>query len=208
MGTFLDLINQAVAGDLGEEVEITDADLTADPAPRALRVARRFTTTLRDEFLRRHAWLCAETDVTLNPSTEPASSSWRYARAYLLPTNCLKIWNVADIVEPWQRGSVVEFNEDGTEKGRRDAILTDYEGALKVTYAARIDYELMDPCLFRAMACELAARMAGPMQADKVLRRDLAGTARELLAIAVTCEVSEFGNEAPPLATSRFLDAR
>lgn len=202
MASELEIWNAALAL-LGEEVFLSDPD--ADPAPRQQRVAKALLPPVRDTLLRLHPWLCAERRMTLTPLAAGAGD-WRYASAFILPVEALRVWSV-ESCQPYQVGPHVEYKTDGTVKSRRQAVFSDETQPLKVRLIERVAYQHLDPLLADAMAHELAARMAGPLQADKAMQRRLKEDAAAALARAVTAETSEFADD-PPLATGRFLGAR
>lgn len=192
MGTELDLINLAAAK-LGRDELLVDLD--QDPPVRLQRVAQGLLPTLREAMLRKHPWLCALRRRELSKIAMPARPDFRFASAFQLPPECVRIWAV-DTTRPWTRGVAEERNASGAIVARRQAILCSGDGPLRAVLVEKVPYEDLDACLFEAMAIELASRMAGPMEADKALARTLREEARDAMAEAVTAETSELGNEA------------
>lgn len=203
MADELSLYNAALAH-LGEERQLDD--LEADPGSREQRVFRGLLPTLRDAMLRKHPWLCAESRLTVTRQPLTARSDWKFANVFLLPPDTLRVWQV-DTDLPFQRGPYVDRNPDGSVLARRKALFCDAGGPLDLTVIERVAYEHLDEALFDAMGYELAARAAGPLQADKALQRSLQSDAREALAMAVTIETSEFRDDVVT-PRGRFLSSR
>lgn len=203
MPSELSLYNDALAH-LGEDTVLDDA--AADPAPRALRVFKALLPSLRDAMLRKHPWLCAESRSTVTRQPLVGNADWKFLNAFLLPPETLRLWT-ADTNLTYQVGPLTLRDGSGVVTSRRKALFCDHIGPLKIVTIDRIDYEHMDPCLADAMAYELASRAAGPLQADKALKKALKDDAREAMAYAVTVETSEFTDDVV-LPKGRFLSSR
>lgn len=202
MATELSIINTALAH-LGEERQLTD--LTQDPAPREQRVAQALLPQATDALLRKHPWLCAERrlSVTRVPLADPAD--WKFANVFLLPPTTLRLW-LADTMEPYQMGPYVEMNSDMTEKSRRKALFCNSAGPLNITIIDQIGYEFFDASLSNALSFDLAALMAGPLQADKALAKSLKGDAEDACIDAMTIQTSELTED--PAPRGRWLSGR
>lgn len=203
MPSELGLMNSALAH-LGEERVLSD--LAADPPPRELAVAKALLPDLRDAMLREHPWLCAEARLTVTRQPLPGRVDWKFANVFLLPPETLRLWDAGTTL-PWQFGSYVERNDDGSVRSRRRAFYTDDQGPLNVTIIERIPFEHMDASLADAMGLKLGSRMAGPLQADKSLRNALKTEAAEAVALAVTVETSEFRTD-PEIPRGTWLASR
>lgn len=203
MASELDIMNDALAH-LGEEVQLTD--LAADPAPRQQRLFRALLPSLRDATLRKHPWLCAERRLTVTRHPLDAAPDWAFAHVYLLPEDTMRVWDV-DTDLPWQAGSWTERDASNVVVRRHKALFAAAAGPLKLKTVERIAYEHMDALLADVLAKDLASLAAGPLQADKALKRALRDDAREALAMAVTAETSEFRDNAS-IPRGRFLSVR
>lgn len=203
MADELSIMNAALAH-LGEERQLDDP--AAAPAPREQRVLQALLPMVRDAMLRKHPWLCAEARLTVTRQPLDADADWAFANLFLLPVDMLRLWHVESDY-PWQVGSHAIRNEDGAVTSRRTALFSGAAGPLSLRIVERVAYEHLDACLADAMAYELAARAAGPLQADKALAKQLNADAREALAMAVTIETSEFRDDVV-MPRGRFLSSR
>lgn len=203
MATELSIMNAALAH-LGEELQLSDP--TANPAPRQQRVFRGLLPDLRDAMLRKHPWLCAERRLTVTRMPLDAAPDWAFANAYLLPDDMLRLWDV-DSDRPWQVGNWTERDGSNVVTSRQKALFAASAGPLNIRIVERIAYEHLDTLVAEAMGYELASRAAGPLQADKALKKSLKDDAREALAMAVTVETSEFRDD-ETIPEGRFMGAR
>lgn len=199
MADELELINGALA-ELGQDRFI--ADLEEDPPSRPLRVAQGLLPALRDSMLRAYPWLCAQRRRTLAALVlHEAHGDWKFSRAYALPEGVLRVFMV-DSRREWTRGWAKTPSED-----RRDAILTDHADPLRVVTIERVAFDELDASLHRAMMLALAARMAGPLQADRGVARAIREEADRALGEAISADIGEAGNTAP-VFQSAWLAAR
>ena len=94
--TAVNLVNTAL-GLLGQEpvVDLSDASLAqSNAAVKLLRVLE----LARDAVLGRHGWTCALAYVTLQPAIIPNDpADWRYPTRYLVPADCIRIWEIGGI---------------------------------------------------------------------------------------------------------------
>lgn len=196
----LRLINLAL-GHLGEAAVLS---LDDDPRPPALTKALLQYDTVLDAALSRAPWLCATESRTLTVLTPPAGG-WgdhRYDSRYQLPGSYLKLWWVdTDHTFAWQVGSDL----DGSGAVRRYVRATG-TAPLNVDMAVRRPAEALTPLLFKAVALDLAAHLAGPIQqADG---RALLERARLAYEEAEGAEVTEIGGQEPPFAGGLMEAAR
>ncbi len=199
MADELELINGALA-ELGQDRFIVD--LEEDPPSRPLRVAQGLLPALRDSMLRGYPWLCAQRRRTLSALVlDETHGDWKFSRAYALPEDTLRVFMVDSRCE-WTRG----WAKTPTEE-RRDAILTNHATPLRVVTIERVSFDELDACLHRAMTLALAARMAGPLQADRGVTRAIREEADRALGEAISADVGETGNTAP-VFESAWLSAR
>lgn len=197
-------IYNAALSHLGEERQLDD--LAPAVPPREQRVLAALLPLIRDAMLRKHPWLCAERRLTVTREPLAAEADWAFENLFLLPIEMLRLWHVNNDCA-WQVGSHTVRAVDGSIASRRTALFANAAGPLKIRIIERIDYEHLDALLADAMGYELAARAAGPLQADKALAKSLKGDAREALAMAVTAETSEFNDEVV-VPRGRFLSSR
>ena len=203
MASELDLYNLALAH-LGEEELLEDAD--ADPPSKALRVAQALAPAMIDAALRKHAWQCATRRYTLPQLEIPPATDWRYPAAFAVPDGLIRVLSVAT-GRRWERGSVDVRDTAGALTARRDVLFASGSVALPAVLVVRPAFEAIDAALFDYLGLELAARMAGPMQADKSLAQLKRQEAATAWSDAISAEISEFGNEPAPF-NSTWLDAR
>ena len=199
----LSILNAALSH-LGEERQLDD--LTPDVPSREQRVLQALLPLTRDAMLRKHPWLCAERRLTVTREPLDADADWAFTNLFLLPTDMLRLWH-ADTDCAWQVGSHAVRAPDGVVTSRRTVLFSNSAGPVKIRIVERVAYEHLDALLADAMGYELAARAAGPLQADKALAKSLKGDAREALAMAVTAETSEFNDEIV-IPRGRFLSSR
>lgn len=202
MATELSIINEAAAA-LGEELL---SSLGGEKPSRLERVTRALLPSVRDKMLRLHPWLCAERRLELTRHPMSARADWSFSHLFLLPEGVLRVWSVKG-ADRWQVGTWDEADGDGVVLAERPCIFADAAGPLRARVVRRVGWGALDPLLATAMAEELAARAAGPMQADKALAKSLKQDAREALALAVTAETSEFVED-PPEGEGRWLGSR
>lgn len=199
----LSIFNAALSH-LGEERQLDD--LAPAVPSREQRVLAALLPQLRDAMLRKHPWLCAERRLTVTREPLDGDADWAFANMFLLPNEMMRLWHV-DNDCAWQVGSHAVRADDGAVTSRRKALFANSAGPLRIRIVEQIDYEHLDPLLADAMGYELAARAAGPLQADKALAKSLKADAREALAMAVTAETSEFNDEVV-MPRGRFLSSR
>lgn len=199
----LDIINSALAH-LGAD-HLEDSPDTETPT-RQLRVARALLPTLRDAWLRKHPWLCATFYRTLSPEAAPVTDVWR--AAFPVPAETLRLF-LAGTCRTYEFGSAAILDGSGALAGYRKVVFTnDLSTALTVKTIERVDYDLFDASLADAMGYELAARMAGPLNAAPELAAELRKIAASALIEAMSLDTSELGNEPAPFGESVWLEAR
>jgi hypothetical protein len=213
-------IYNAALSHLGEERQLDD--LAPAVPSREQRVLQALLPLIRDSMLRKHPWLCAERRLTVTREPLTGDADWAFSHLFLLPPEMLRLWSVDPdrAFRPefersyqvgqeltWQVGSHAVRAADGAVTSRRTVLFANAEGPLRIRIIERVAYEHLDALLSDAMGYELAARAAGPLQADKALAKSLKGDAREALAMAVTAETSEFVDDVV-IPRGRFLSSR
>lgn len=156
-----DIANRALSK-LGD-VRITDIDTDNTKAARAMAHRLPF---LRDLLLQSYPWRFALEITTLPAdSTAPA---WGYARRFLFPSDCLRLWSVGDYAIDIQSYGV-QFRIGGTSSYPSDApfevygdyIHTDLTAPLKIQYVKQITDTGKFPDVFtEALAAKMAADAA------------------------------------------------
>lgn len=146
MNTRTQLANAAL-GYLGE-MQISDID---DQDSRPARVCKQFMQDTIDEILRSHRWSCALALATLTADATPPD--WGYTTAYVLPTDLLQLLEING-QEPGMSQQYFDI-----QQGR---LLSSWEEC-HIRYVQRIDVPRFDPLLAKAVALQLAAKIAIPL---------------------------------------------
>ncbi len=126
---------------LGADPILSLADNT-----EAGRLCNRNYAAVRDAVIRAYPWNAAMRRASLPALVE--APAWGFARAYELPTDCLRLWRVED-----------EGFAEWRVEGRR--VVSDAGPPLRILYLASLDdTTLLDPLMGEAMAGRLAADLA------------------------------------------------
>lgn len=177
------------------EARITD--FTDDS--KAGRAVNATYTAVRDAELRRHKWRFSITRTQLAASA--TTPDFGYARAFPLPTDCLRVLAVGD----WTPGVDTDEYRDGHDRalysleGR--SILTDLGAPLNLRYVARIqDPSQFDPAFAEALASRLAYELAEELTGsgslrDRMLRDYKAAVSEAILANALETAPETFPDD-------------
>lgn len=202
MATQLSIINLAFS----HLTEPTVLTLDGDPrAPNVVKALAQWDQAL-DVALSRAPWLCALERRSIDPDLAPTQGwgDWKYPARYTLPTGTLKVWSVG-LCEggAWERGTAVDANGAAISVIRAGAVAT-----LPVELCVRRKAEVLTPLLADALAWELAARLAGPIQSSEEKGRWAEGRAETAYALAASAEASEIGGQDPLIAMGGMQAAR
>lgn len=178
------VINTALAH-LGEP---TFDDIEQAPAPSNLAKALAHVDLARDWALSRHPWLCALVHASIDPAAR--AGNWKYPYVFELPATAIRLWEVANACK-FMKGS------EDVAGAMKVVIWADTAGPLDVAYVDRLAWEAYSADLINVMAYELAGRLAGPIQGDLALGREMHGKAVEMLALAEGSEGGEEGGQDP-----------
>lgn len=202
MATQLSIINLAFAH-LSEPVVQT---LDGDPRPPNVVKALAQWDQALDVALSRAPWLCALERRSIDPDLAPAQGwgDWKYPARYSLPTGALKVWSVG-LCEgvAWERSTVVDGNGAVIS-----VIRTGEVASLPVELCLRRKAEALTPLLADALAWELAARLAGPIQSSEEKGRWAEGKAETAYGLAASSEATEIGGQEPLIGMGGMQAAR
>ena len=188
MATQLSTINLALSR-LGETPVQT---LGGDPRPPNVVKALAEWDQALDEALSRAPWLIATERRLIERDAAPTGGwgDWKYADRFSCPSGILKIWTVRGDGFAWERGTAV-----GAGGGVVHVVRANHSGPLPVELCVRRPAEAMTPMLAGAFAWDLAARLAGPIQASEEKARWAMGKAEEAYALAASSEATEIGGQ-------------
>lgn len=185
MATQLSIINGAFAR-LGEPVV---TELGGDPKPPNVVKALAAWDDALDEALCKDGWLCALEARELAPRV--GGGDWKYPFYFDLPGGALRVWShLAGDAFAWEAG-VIEEPGGATRK----VIKAAEAGPLRVELVMRRRAEALTPLLAGALSWELAARLAGPIQANERKAEWAAGKATEAYLLAGSAEATQFGGQ-------------
>lgn len=183
----IELCNNALI-DLGEEAITSLSDNT-----KAARLCNQRWPAVRDAVLRAHPWNCATAQARLAAGQAPSGQDgWRYAAAFPLPTDCLRLLCVeAGGAEP-QAWEVQE-----------GAVLCDCAGPLDIQYIRRVsDPRRFDPLLCETLTARLSATLAYPITGSASLAQSFWGAYAEKLREARGVDAREASPAAVPAPAS------
>ena len=172
--------------------ESTDT-LSADLARNLVRKLLPFVDVARDLVLSLHGWQEALEFRTLSPAGGE-SGDFRYSFYYWLDADCLRIWEMATCGVMWQAG---KRQKAGVE---RHIIRANSNGPLDVVYVRRLGWDGIGPQLGQAIALQIAALAAGPVQGEEARGRALKMELGDMLRMAAGRDGQQQGGQAPPLA--------
>jgi hypothetical protein len=189
MATKLNVYNLAFAH-LGEPVVTT---LTDDPVTPNVAKANALWDQLLEEAQARAPWLCVLEGHTLSADVAPPEG-WtdpKYDYRFTCPLGTLRIWTVdLPLDVAWQKGAAVDDNG-----AARVVIKAVDAGPLDVEIGRRRPIEAMTPLLVKAIALDLAAMLAGPIQQNEQKAQALHKRAAEAYLIAEGAEANEIGGQ-------------
>lgn len=193
-------------GHIGSSARLT---AFATDGSKAGRVCRDWYAHARDHVIERGSFDFTRTIAVLAllPDTVPG---WAYA--YQRPADCLFVEAVCDAAgaRTWARALPLEPRYGAVapppfgmfKVGTATAICTDVANAYAV-YRARVeDSGLYAPTFVEAVAWQLAADIAGPMEADAELMQYAAGMAERALALASMSSLNQSIDDQPPTSPS------
>lgn len=193
MATQLSIINGAFAK-LGEPVV---RDLGGDPKPPNVVKALAAWDDALDVALSNDGWLCALEAYELTPMA--SGGDWKYPYYFGLPAGTLRVWShLAGDAFAWEAGAVHE-----TGGAVRKVIKAGEAGPLRVELIMRRPAEALTPLLADALAWELAARLAGPIQSNEKKAQWADGKAEAAYLRASSAEATQFGGQ--PVAHGSIL---
>lgn len=201
MPSQLQVINRAFVH-LGEAVV---PYLTGDPKPPNVVKALAAWDECLEVACSRAAWLCCLERATINRSptlTEDpvngAAGDWKYDYVFKLPVEALRVFYVDDCggAFQWEFSRVIQ----GAFVGR-PVIRATTDGPLNVAFVRRTIPELLTPQLARALALELAAQLAGPIQSDAAKAAKFMEQAQQAYLLAMGAEAGGEGGQEPALGS-------
>lgn len=198
MASKLSTINLAFAH-LSEPVVV---NLEGDPKPpNVVKALAQFDQAL-EVCLTRAGWLCALESRILD--RDETGGDWRYPYWFSCPAGTLKVWAVdGGDTFAWQAGTKVDAG--AVTQTIRAAV----SGPLRVDLLMARPVEALTPLLADALAWELAARLAGPIQSSETKAKWAKGNADDAYALAEGSEATEIGGQEPgqgmgPLTLARL----
>ncbi len=174
--TATDVANEAL-GILGVKPISDIAD--AGTLPEACR--RMFPITKKALF-RSHPWNCLLSRVTTAP--EVATPAWGFTYKHKLPTGCLKLWRI--------NGMRLPYNKFRVEQG---FILANVDYLELLFVKDTVDYSLLDPNLYEALAYKFAMKMHRLVGAKTKNVQDLKALYDEFLGDAILSDSAETQEE-------------
>lgn len=166
-------------------------DTLGDTARGIVRKLLPFIDIARDLELSAHGWQEALEYSTLTADpTEP--TNWKYKYHFILPGDCLRIWQVATPCVMWTAGKRIR---SGAE---RHVIRSDSAGPLDVAYVRRLGWDGIGPQLLAAIAAHLASLGAGSIQGDEGRAARLRGLAAEFRVSAAGRDGTQQGGQDVP----------
>jgi hypothetical protein len=172
---------------LGADPILSLADNT-----EAGRLCNRNYPAVRDAVIRAYPWNAAMRRAALPALAE--APAWGFAKASEMPTDCLRLWRVAD-----------EGFSDWRVEGRR--VVSDIGPPLRILYLAALDdTTLVDPLMGEAIAGRLAADLAYRLAGSTSLASHAWTIYQSKLAEARRVDAQE--GTAEGLVARDWLDAR
>lgn len=202
MATQLSILNLAFS----HLTEPTVLTLDGDPRPPNVVKALAQWDQALDVALSRAPWLVATERRTVDADAAPAAGwgDWKYSDRFSLPRGTIKVWSVAEGDGfGWERGTAVDGNGAVVP-----VIRASHRGPLRVELCLRRPPEALTPLLADALAWELAARLAGPIQSSEEKGRWASGKAEDAYLLAAMSEASEIGGQDPLIAMGGMQAAR
>lgn len=164
-----------------------------DDNNKGARLATRHYADIRDEMLQEHPWNFAMRRDSL--AANVTSPAFEFARAFDIPTDCLRVHSVYDNTEnlPWK------------VEGRQ--ILTNLGAPLQIRYIASVeDVMLMTPQFREALSARIALEWVEAITGSRTLEET---KGREyLMKVAMARSMDGQEGTTDPLDTSDWLDAR
>lgn len=201
MATQLQIINLAFSH-LGEPLV---RDLDGDPPIPNVTKARAQWDMAIEEALSQGPWLCASVSSRIDAdfqTPQEKAQDWRYTHRFTCPTGTLKVWNVEGGYA-WQAGTAVDAD------GRvRRVIRANHPGPVLADVVRLVPVEALTPLLANALAWELAARLAGPIQSNEQKAKWAADKAVQAYARAAGSEMTEIGGQDPLIPMGSLQAAR
>ena len=136
---------------------------------------------LRNELLAKAAWKFALRRAVLVDSGETRDE---WGMAYEWPSDCLRPVRIVNLNQQPSNDDIV-FDVELNDTGNRRLILTDLTPATLIYVAEIRNVGLWDDLFCKAVAAELAVRLARALPVKPALGRDLAGDARNALLEAL-----------------------
>jgi hypothetical protein len=199
MATQLSIINLAFSH-LAEPLVST---LEGDPRPPNVVKALAQWGQALETALCQAGWLCALESRRATPDVT-APNDWRYSHRFTLPVGTLKVWNVeGGDTFAWQAG-VNEAPGGAVTRVIRAA----HSGPLLVDVIMMRRPEALTPLLADALAWELAARLAGPIQSSEAKAKWAADKAATAYERAASAEATEIGGQDPVVGLGAMGRAR
>lgn len=208
------VVNQAL-NHLGQNpvTSLQDADLRGSQAAKKIL---RFIDQARDVVLADYAPLCALSYDVLEPAVIPGFKNWKYAAAFYLPGDCLRVWSLWDgdfppqfdparpVDDPnlvWEAATIEDEDE------ARQVVLCSISAALNVCYVRRAGWGALVPLLLDAVSYETAARACGAVTSNDKKAGGLFQAAQTAAARAASVDATQQGGQAP-VNVSSFLMLR
>lgn len=183
MASQIDIVNWAL--DYLGENSITDINAATEPAERLLAA----WAPVRDAALRARWWRFAIQRKSL--AADSATPDWGYDLQYLIDGDVVR---VIQVDQYFAAPVLADFvGEDSSPyKIEGDKILTSIAAPLKVRWIVNsIDVGLWDPCFAKAMACDLAERLAPRFTASETIKARCKEDRRQALLEATRANALE-----------------
>ena len=149
------------------------------------------------ETLRMYPWNSATKRTQLSRLTE--APAFKYQYKYALPIDFIRVINLYSSTEGYDDGT-----EWSIESGE---VLTNYDAAYLKYIAKPQDVSMLDPLAQQAVICNLAMKLAVPMQLDEKLKNNLLTELQTIILPAArsidTIENKNWDNEESNFLVSR-----
>lgn len=184
MTSVVSICNRALSK-IGDEIQITSLNDNTKPA----RYCKILYPDARDFVLRSFPWRFALKRYLLAPLSQ--SPLFGYTHQYVMPSECLRIWKVADDVDYQVEGKHILTNT----------------GSLAFIGIRRIENpDDFDAMFVETLALKIAVELAVPLTASISLKNDLANEYKNFVQQAKT--VSSMEGKAPVFSAFGWLESR
>lgn len=196
--TKIDICNHALLKVGADTIASLDTAQAVDEGTiRSAKLCNIFFDQSLEETLRMYPWNSCTKRATLSQLTD--APVFKYAYAYQLPNDCVRVINVYD------NKNAYDTNLEYVIEGRQ--VLTNAKNTFLRYVATPDTVTILDPLAASALICVLASKLCTPLQLDNKMQQQLLGEL-ETIILPQARSIDTFENKSWQSEDSEWIQSR